>query len=81
VNITLKILGTCASGGHITVEATIDGGAKKTMTIMRSQLVNPLADVEVEDALAIILRNHIKEQGLSTPLQIKNYVEGHTFKW
>jgi hypothetical protein len=79
-NFTVRILSVCASGGHIQVEVTM-GVQVRTLTIMRSQLVDPLTDVEVADALAIILRNHVKEQGLTTPVAIKNYVEGHTFGW
>ena len=80
-NITLKIISVCSSGGHIQVEITVDGVKRGEVTVLRSQLVNPLIDVEIEDALAIILRNHIKEAGLTTAAQIKSYVEGHTFKW
>jgi hypothetical protein len=80
-DVTLKIISVCSSGGHIQVQITVDGVKKKEVTIMRSQLINPLNDVDIEDALAIILRNHIKEAGLTTAASIKTYIEGHIFKW
>lgn len=81
MDITVQVLGTCPSGGHIHLELTKDGTVKQQLVIHKSRLLDPLENVELEDAVAVIFRNHIKEQGLTTPLQIKNYLESHTFKW
>ncbi len=81
MDITIQVLGTCSSGGHIRLRATIDGTTTRDFTVMRSQLADTLSEVDPVDALVIILRNHVKEQGISTPAQIKTYVEGHIFKW
>jgi len=77
MDVTVKINGFCASGGHINLTATV-GGKSRDFTLNKSDF--QLEPEDYETALIIILRNFVKESGLTNWTQIKTAVEGKVFK-
>jgi len=77
-NITIKIDGFCASGGHIYITVTKDGTMSKKMTIHKSDF--QIVKDEWEDGIIILIRNFIKESGLTDWTQIKTELEKKVFK-
>jgi len=78
MNITIKIDGFCASGGHIHMTVTKDGTVSKQITIHKSDF--QIVKDEWEDGLIILIRNFIKESGLTNWTQIKTELEKKVFK-
>ena len=77
MDVTIKINGFCASGGHINLTATV-GSKSRDFTLIKSDF-----QIEPEDhetALVIVLRNFVKESGLTNWMQIKTAIEGKVFK-
>ena len=77
MDVTVKINGFCASGGHINLTAIV-GGKNRDFTLNKSDFQPEPEDYETE--LIIILRNFVKESGLTNWTQIKTAVEGKVFK-
>ena len=77
-DITIKIDGFCASGGHIHMTVTKDGTVSKQITIHKSDF--QIVKDEWEDGLIILIRNFIKESGLTNWTQIKTELEKKVFK-
>ena len=77
MDVTVKINGFCASGNHINLIATV-GGKSRDFTLNKSDF--QLEPEDYETALVIILRNFVKESGLTNWSQIKTAVEGKIFK-
>ncbi len=77
MNITVKILGTCPSGNHIAFDVTTPNETKKIILMKQDFQLDP-QDYEV--ALAAVLRNFVKESGLTNWVQIKTAIEGKVFK-
>jgi len=77
MDVTVKINGFCASGNHINLIATV-GGKSKDFTLTKGDF--QLEPDDYETALVIILRNFVKESGLTNWAQIKTAVEGRIFR-
>lgn len=77
MNISVKILGFCASGNHIAFEVTTPTEIKK-ITLMKQDFQLDLS--EYESAVIAVLRNFVKESGLTNWTQIKTAIEGKVFK-
>ena len=77
-DITVKIDGFCASGGHIYITVTKDGIASKQITVHKSDF--QIVKDEWEDGIIILIRNFIKESGLTNWTQIKTELEKKVFK-
>ena len=77
MDVTVKINGFCASGGHINLAATVSGKSRD-FTLTKSDF--QLEPEDYEAALVIILRNFVKESGLTNWAQIKTSIEGRVFK-
>ena len=77
MDITIKIQSTCASGNHINILVTTPFETKK-IVLMKSDFQIDPEDYDV--ALVAVLRNFIKESGLTNWAQIKTAIEGKVFK-
>lgn len=73
----------CRVGGiHAMATVDVNNGQKIfTVPVTTNDLIDPLNDdFTAEDITRLLLRNFIKENGLTTMAQIKNAVEAHVFK-
>jgi hypothetical protein len=77
MDIQIKVLGTCSSGGHIHLQVLSPKGNKE-LTLSKEDLRTDQDNWE--DAIIILLRSFIKESGLTNWGQIKTAVEAKTFK-
>jgi len=77
MDVTVKINGFCASGGHINLTATV-GGKSRDFVLTKGDF--QLEPEDYETALIIVLRNFVKESGLTNWAQIKTSIEGKVFK-
>jgi len=77
MNVTVKINGFCSSGNHIQLTAIV-GGKSRDFTLNKSDF--QLEPEDYETALIIVLRNFVKESGLTNWIQIKTSIEGRVFK-
>lgn len=77
MNISITILNTCSSGGHITLRVTTPKGIEDIVLHKSDFDIEP---DEWKQDLAIILRNFIKESGLTNWSQIKTAIESKIFK-
>ena len=85
-NITIKIDGFCASGGHIYITVTENGTTSKQITIHKSDLLNiresdfMSEEDEWNNKVITLLSNFVKESGLTDWTQIKTELEKKVFK-
>ena len=77
MDITVQITGQCTSGGHINFKVTTPKGIKD-ITLNKSDF--QIEPDEWETTLVIVLRNFVKESGLTNWTQIKTAIEGKVFK-
>lgn len=84
MTIQFTVLGTCAAGNHVDVRATVtlDAGGTRTFrfTLNKDDIAAP-ASLEPEDIAYVLIRNFIKESGLTSWTTIKTQVEAHTFRF
>lgn len=78
MDITVKINGMCPAQNHIFMTVTVNGS--KTFNLSLTKADFSTLDIAPEDAIALLLRNFVKESGLTNWSQIKSAIEGHTFK-
>jgi hypothetical protein len=69
----------CAGGGHVKISGTLDG-IPKTLGITSEELLNYFSERTTEDRVLARLYYDIAENNLTTPAQIKNRLEGRTYK-
>lgn len=78
MDITVKIDSICPTGEHIQMTATNSYGKKKTFLVEKSEF--QVDKDEWEQSILILVRNFVKESGLSNWGQIKIGLEGKVFK-
>jgi fibronectin type 3 domain-containing protein len=77
MEITVKI-NSYVPSEHYYLTATVNGTRTFDFTITKADLA--LKKMEPEEILYILLRNFIKESGLTNWTQIKTALEAHRFK-
>lgn len=77
MTIVISGVSQCAGGNHITVTGTINGQAASVDFLASEFTVEPS---DYRPAFIDRVRSAVKEAGASTPPQIKNLLEGKTYK-
>ena len=73
-NYTLKIDSICTGGEHITLQLYKDAVATKKIQITKEEVMN--SDVDISDALMVLIRQAIKSAGATTNAKRKAAIEG-----
>lgn len=69
-----------SSCNHVHVAMTINGSVNRTLIFTTEELRDEMALIEARDALLARIRSHVLENNLTTPVQIRNGLEGQTFR-
>lgn len=69
----------CAGGEHIEIPITVNGETR-TLKTTRSEILAEIPDDPDEQRIAILRRliSRCKEQNATTPVQIRNAIDGFT---
>lgn len=70
---TVRILGQCSGGEHISLRVYKDGGAEGNIDVTMSDLLG--TELAWRDVIPFLLRKAIQNAGASTPLQRKAAIE------
>jgi hypothetical protein len=71
-------LSACSAGGHVNIQASINGSPLRTFIVARSDFA--LDDLGAEQLVLARLKSAAKEAGATTGAQIKAALEGKTFQ-
>lgn len=77
MNVTVKIDGFCTANNHIGMSVTTPQGVVKLTLTKADFQIDP---VDLEVAIIAVLKNFVKESGLTNWTQIKTAIEGKVFK-
>ncbi len=72
-NYTIKVAAVCAGGEHITLQLYKDGVAIKKIQTTKEEMMN--SDVDISDALGVLIRQTVKSAGAKTDAKRKETIE------
>jgi hypothetical protein len=71
---TVRVLGVCSGGEHVSLNVLRDGDVIKKICFTKTEILDP-ASIEWENVLIHFMRQAIKKSGATTLAQAKTAVE------
>lgn len=68
-NLAITLDHVCDGGNHMRFALVLDGQAKRSVQVMREEVLQPLREEEIIAALKVLIRLHARGK---TPLQARN---------